>query len=142
MPDPYRRQAIVEAFRSRLQAIEIGPVFLNETPTLGPDDPAIALAVLIGDDTPRFQGERILLTLPVEIQILAKADLDEPWLAVERTLGEVKKGIELADRTLGGAVLRQIERGVTRTLPRELGSTTVGAGLTYLAPYPESWGKP
>lgn len=146
-----KRQDILEALRARLQAItRIGGyatdagalVFLGEQPDLGPDDPDVALAIGVGDDEPGHQGEHVFIRLPLEIQAIAKASLDEPWLTIEAVIGDIKKAVEQSDRTLGGYVKRQIERGVTRTLAREPGSTTVGVGITYVAPYVEVWGAP
>lgn len=146
-----RRRSILEAVKTRLEAIrqddgyatDAGEtVFLGEAPALGPDDPDVAIVILVGEDEPHFQGEHVLLRLPLEIQAVAKADLDEPWLAVEDVLGDIKMAVETTDRTLGGLVKRQIERGATVTLEREPGSTYVGATLTYYAPYTERWGHP
>lgn len=151
MPNTPRRRAILEAVRTRLQAIrqvdgyatDAGAhVFLNEAPVFGPDDAAVAIAILVGEDDPVFQGEHLLIRLPVEIQAIARADLDEPWLAVEDVLGDIKAAMELEDRTLGRLVKRQIERGRTTTLDREPGSEYVGAAIVYVAPYAERWGHP
>jgi hypothetical protein len=150
-PSPSTRQQIIEVFRARLLAIAAGAqfetdagatVFVNETPALGPDDPATAIAVVIGEDIPSRSGEHTILELPIEIHALANADLDAPWVAVEAVLADIKRAIELPDRSLGGLVKARIERGSTRTLEREDGSTTVGAGITYLVPYAEVWGDP
>lgn len=146
-----RRRAILEAVKARLEAIrqddgyatDAGAmVFLCEAPALGPDDPDVAIVILVGEDEPRFQGEHILLRMPMEIQAVAKAGLDEPWLAVEDVLGDIKTAVEATDRTLGSLVKRQVERGATVTLEREPGSTYVGATITYYAPYAERWGHP
>ena len=80
--------------------------------------------------------------LPVGIAVLAKADLDEPWLAVEQTLGEVKRAVELEDRSLGHLLKQPLERAGTQTLEREPGSETVGLITTYLCFYAEPWGEP
>jgi hypothetical protein len=48
----------------------------------------------------------------------------------------------LEDRTLGQLVPNRIERGSTRTLPREPGNGVVGAGVTYIATHLERWGNP
>lgn len=117
-------------------------VYLNEAPPLGPDDPEVAIAIAVNDDEPGHQAEKIVIRLPLEIHALARADLERPWLAVERVLGDIKRAMELPDRTVGGLVLRQFERGTTRTLEREEGSSTVGAAVTYIFPYAELWGAP
>jgi len=144
-----RRQQILEAFRDRLLAVttdddfERRPtLFLGETPPLGPDDPDTAIAIVVQDTEPQYQGVNVFESLPIEIQAIAKADLDQPWLAAEDILGRCIAAIELEDRTLGGLVTRKIDVGPTRTLPREEGSTTVGIAITYVAPYARQWGVP
>lgn len=145
------RQELLSAFAARVGAIQKVDgfqtdagltVFLGETPALGADDPAEAIAIVVGDDEPRYQGEQILIRLPILLVALVKAELEEPWVAIEAILADLKTAVELPDRTLGGLVRRQIERGQTRTLPREMGSTTVAAALTYWCPYLEVWGTP
>lgn len=151
MPATPKRRQILEALRDRLLAISTADgfatdagqlVFLNETPALGPDDPTVAIAMLVGEDTVKFQGDRFLIDLPVDIQALAKADLDQPWVAVESVLGDIKRAMELEDRTLGRLVQQQLERGTTRTMEREPGSAYVGVEIRYTAPYREEWGEP
>lgn len=146
-----RRQQVIEAIRSRLEVIAIADgfntdagakIFLEEAPPLGPDDPDVAIAIVIGDDNPTLHGEHVFGTLPIEIQALAKADLDEPWLAVEGVLQDIKRAIELEDRSLGRLLRSRLERKPTRTLPREAGSTSVGVSITYEAPIAEKWGEP
>jgi hypothetical protein len=146
-----RRLSILTAIVARLEQIQIANefetdaglrVFLGEAPALGPDDPDQAIAVLVGDDVPTYQGEHVLVALPIQIAAVAKADLDAPWVIVEQLISDIKKAIELEDRTLGGRVKRQIKRGSTRTLPRESGSTKVGVTVEYSAPYTELWGAP
>lgn len=148
---PSRRRLILEALLARLQVIEVANdyatdagqhVYLGVTPALGIDDEDVAIALVVGDEEPRYQGVSLLIALPVEIQALAKADLDEPWVAVEDVIADIKRAVELEDRTLGGLVKRQIERGSVTTLERPDGGTTVGASVTYLCPYAENWGAP
>lgn len=148
---PVRRQEILREFIERLETIAVAngyqtdagqTLFIGETPALGEDDPAAAIAVLVGDEEPQYQGEQLLIRLPYDVQAHVRADLDEPWLTVEQVIADIKRAVELADRTLGGLVKRQIERGAVRALPRESGSTTVGASVTYYAPYTEAWGDP
>lgn len=146
-----RRRLILEAIKTRLEAIDGsgdyetdmgGRVYLGYAPSLGPDDPATAIAIAISDDRISFSGEKKSIDLPVEIQAIARADLDEPWLAVEGLIGDIKRAMELADRTLGGLVKSEIRPGTTRTLIRREGSDGVGAGVLYVVPYQESWGNP
>jgi len=146
-----RRRLILEAIRARLWEIRTvngfatdagETVFLGETPELGPDDPEQAIAIVVDDELPAHQGENVFSVMPVVVAALAKADLDEPWLAVEAVLGDIKRAIELEDRTLGGLVRLRFERGATRTMKREPGSVTVGVAIEYRAPILEKWGSP
>lgn len=116
-------------------------VFLGEVPQLGESDPPVAIALVVEDDDPNDQGH-IFIGLPISVQAIAKADLDAPWLAVEAVLGDVKLAVEQADRTLGGLLKGRMARSTTRSLPREPGSTTVGAAVTYRCDYVEVWGNP
>lgn len=147
-----RRQRILEAIRRRLQAIQIDAgfdtglgqvVYLGERPELGDADPDGAIAMVVGDENPAPPGQTLktYLQLPIEIQVIAKANLDEPWVAIEAGIGDVKRAMELPDRTLGG-LANTMERGGVRTLPREPGSTAVGAGVGYVVTFAETWGAP
>src|SRR3990167_4114681 len=145
-----KREAILAELLLRLSAITIAhgyatdagdQVFLGESPQLGEDDPSQGLALVVEDDEVNSKGY-VFITLPIAVQALAKADLDTPWLAIEAILGDVKRAIELEDRTLGGLLKSELRRGSTRTLAREPGSTTVGEGITYRCEYVESWGNP
>lgn len=157
LPQTSIRQQLIELVKARLEAIAAGQssadgvtfatdagenVFVNETPALGPDDPAMAIAVVIGEDSVSRTGEHAVIELPMEIHALARADLDEPWKASEAVLADIKRAMELADRSFGNRLRPRMERGSTRTLEREEGSTTVGVGITYLFPYIEQWGAP
>lgn len=145
------RQQIIEAVKARLEAIDgeapyetaVGErVYVNEYPAMGPDDPLTAIVVTIGDDIPKGTAEHVILELPMEMHAIASDRIDDCWLAVEPVLADIKRAMEQADRTLGGLVRRFMQRGITRTLPRDEGSTTVGAGITYVFPYLEAWGQP
>lgn len=143
-----RRQLILEALQARVSAILLAggfatdagaTVFLGETPQLGPDDPFEAIALVPDDDSVQDKGY-LFVQLPVAVQALAKADLDAPWETIEAILGDIKAAVELDDKTLGGLLKAPMMRGTTRTLAREPGSTTVGAGVTYICSYVEQWG--
>lgn len=149
------RQEILDVLRTRLAAIQIAngfqtdageAVFTHEAPPLGPDDPAAAIAIIVGDDEIVKQTEGLFLKLPVEIQAIARVDdaseLNAAYETAESVLADVKKAIELADRGLGRRLRTYLERGSTRTLIREPGSETVGVGVTYRLPYQEVWGNP
>lgn len=146
------RQRILEACRSRLETISTPEwyaphggvlVVLGEMPELGPDDPPAIVAVVAGDDAPRRQGEKFLITLPIELQAVVSVEVDDPYDKAEALLAAIKRAFELPDRTLGGLVpSNTIERGQTRVLPREVGQTTLGLGVTYEVDYQETWGAP
>jgi hypothetical protein len=146
-----RRLLILQELLTRVQQITVAngfatdagaAVFMGEVLQLGESDPDVVLALVAGDDLVRSQQVNIAVTLPVEIQAVARADLAQPWVAVETVLGDIKRAMELPDRTLGGLVRQQVLRSVTRTLPREPGTLTVGVGVTYVLPYIEEWGAP
>lgn len=151
MPDPSRRQTLLELIRTRLQGIHVNDgfftdagatVFLGEKPELGENDADVAIAVLVGDESGRRQGKAIFVELPIEIQALAKADLDEPWVASEQLLSDIQRAIEVEDELMHANDKRAIEIGPTRTLPREAGSSTVGLGVTYIVKFGRAWGQP
>lgn len=150
MPDPLRRRAL-EAIVARLQDIQTANgyltnagsvVYLGGSPGLGKDDPDVALAVVILDDEVTYVGENIRVNLPIEIQALAKAELDNPYIASESVLADVKTAVELEDRRLGGLLRDRMKRGSTRTLEREPGSLDVGVSVLYTLPMVEKWGDP
>lgn len=147
-----RRQLILETMRTRLLAILVASNFntnagrevhLNEEVNLGPNDPEVAIAIIVNDDEVRFSvGDKLAVDLPIEIQALARADAAEPWIAVEQVIQDIKRAVELADRRLGGLLQKDMERGSTRTIARKGGSTTVGAAIAYPVQYAEAWGAP
>ncbi len=153
-----RRRVIVQAALARLQRIQTvngfatdagAALYIGEAPELGQDDPDAAICLLVPDDVPKQQGNKILVTLPLEIQAVAKVDqsklwllidnayVEEPWLIAEVVLEDIKRAIETQDRTV-----LDLERGVTRVLRREPGSTVVGMGVRYSLQYQETWGNP
>jgi len=149
--DPTRRQLLLLEFVERVSQIRTAngfltdagaTVFFGEQVVLGEDDPDVVVAVVVRDDIVGYQGENVVTTLPIEVQVIAKSNINKPWLITEQVLGDVKAAVELEDRTLGGLVPRKILRSTTRTLPREPGSETVGIGITYVAPMLEAWGRP
>jgi hypothetical protein len=151
-----RRQQFLEVLLARLEAItqangfttDAGEhVYLGFAPAVGPDDAPQAIAVIVGDDEPGYQGENVSYRLPIEVQAIAAVPAgqqDQPWLTVEAMLRDIKRAVEKPDRKFGGLlnVGRGLERGPTRTLPREAGSTAVGLSVTYFAPMSEAWGEP
>lgn len=151
------RQLLLEALRGRLRAIRTSDGFqtdvgasddtliIGESVELGPDDPAVAIAMVVGDEEPQRNGENVFSELPIEFQALVRVSNDgfsAAYLAAEALVSDIKRALELSDRSVGGLVRPRLERGVVRTVPRESGSQTVGVGITYLAPRVEAWGNP
>jgi hypothetical protein len=117
-------------------------IFENETPALGPDDEPVALALMIQDDRPGYQGERVQIALPVRIEGHASISTDGPWLAAEAVVADIKKAVE-TDHDLSRTLIdRGLERGTTALLKRADGSTTVGFAVEYVLNFSEPWGAP
>ena len=145
------REAALGELRDRLEAILVANgfgtdagalIFLGESPTLGPDDPTAAIAMEVQEDIPSFQGEHVVVTVPVDIQAIVKADADEPWMTVEAIVTDIKTAVEV-DRDLAGTLIaRGLMRGTVRPLDREAGSQYVGAAVQYRLLMKESWGAP
>lgn len=146
-----KRQQLFEAVRTQLRTIKIvdgfdtdagRTVYLGELVNLGPDDPASAIAIVVGDDqvTEQSFGPATLeILLPFSVVGLARADLSEPWIAAEQTISDVKKVLE-TDWYVG--LVQELSRGPTRTLEREEGSDSIGIGVEYVALIHEDWGSP
>lgn len=144
-----KRQLALTELQTRLQNILVAKgyqtdagdmIFIGEAPALGENDPTEALAIVIQPDEPGHQGEKVAITLPVEVWALAKTT--EPWATVEAVIADIKRAVE-TDRDLGGTLLaRGLERGSTQTLAREDGQQYVGAAVAYRLRYAESWGAP
>ncbi len=143
------RLTIITAVRDRLAGISVeagyrtdvgARVFVNERPDLGPDDPVNAIAMLIGDFDPTYQGVCVYGPLPIEIQALSRAALDDFYVEAERVLADIVQAIETEDRALGGILTGRIEGGLVRTVPRDPGMTTAGVSITYVFPYRRAWG--
>ena len=149
-----RRRQLLDALVTRVTAIQVANgfhtdagelVFWGGAGTLGPDDPETAIAIVVGDDDASHQGVNLVVVLPVEIQILVRvtdADPAAAGAAIEDGIEDIKRAVELADRRFGGLLTTDLERGETRALAREEGSTSVGAGITYRAGIVEGWGQP
>lgn len=146
------RQRILETLRERLRLITKGESFdtdagqfvaLGELPQFGPDDIPVGIAMMVGDELAAPPGQKLktMIQLPIEIQVVAQADLDEPWVAIEAALADVERALEKEDRTLGG-IAHTFERGPVRTLPREASSPIVGTGVTYVVSFSKTWGAP
>ncbi len=150
---PSRRELILHALLARVGEISAtngfntdcgATVLLGEAPDLGPDDAPVVLAIVPQDDVPTFTGMNIRTAWPIEFQAIADAskDISRAWLLVEQLVADIQRAIELEDRTLGGLVQKQFERGPIRRLEREPGSTTVGAAVPYVFPFVVAWGNP
>lgn len=151
-PTSSRRRLILAALVAQLATIDRAAgfetdagdaVYVGEAPDLGPDDPAEAIAVVVADDEVQPSGAGLLITLPLVVHALARAERDvtEAWMRAEQVLADVKRAVE-ADRSLGGQVPQLIDRGSTQTLAREPGSATVGVVVTYRVTYKEGWAQP
>jgi len=149
---PSTRQAFLEdVFRARLKTIRVidgfntdagETVLLGEVVELGTDDPDAAVAIVPGDtQVRRDQARKIFVQLPVEIQLIAKVDLDESWVLIEQMLADVQKAMEVDDELIHGYE-RSLAYAGERVLPREAGMSTTGAGVTYVATWARKWGTP
>jgi hypothetical protein len=117
-------------------------VYFGESPALGEDDPPTAIALVVLESLPQPRGGFIEEPVDVEVQALARASLDEPYIAAEVVLGDIMRAFEQADRTLGGLVKGEMTIGAIRTVPREAGSTTVGVSVVYRLSHLRRWGQP
>lgn len=145
------REAAIGVLKDRLESITVANgfatdagnrVFVAERPVLGPDDPTSAIAIVVKDDQPTFQGEHVVVTVPVDLQAIVKVDVDGPWMMVEAVVADIKRAVEL-DRDLAGTLIRLgLERGSVRPLDREEGSEYVGAAVQYRLVMAEAWGNP
>lgn len=156
-----RRRKIIEASEFRLKAIHKSAgyltdagdqIFLGEDPSFGPDDPPDAIALSIPEDLPtpsqglgggtgaHIQTQLSILVLAL-VTVNTLVGMDPPHIHAENVIHDIKRAMELDDRTLGGLV-NGMRRGATRAIPREEGSTIVGASVEYVMVYSEEWGKP
>ena len=153
------RIRILQAFIGRLKEISVDngyatdvgeTIVLGEQPMLGPDDDGSAIALVAGEDEPQGGqglggGEGAAVTIEWTVSVIAlissDSDIEDPWLTIEHVIGDIKRAMELDDRTLGGLV-GEFSRGQVRPLEREEGSTVVGGAVDYLVLYSETWGKP
>lgn len=118
-------------------------VFFGVVPMLGSGDPAEAIALFFDDErAERSQTMRVLSDLQIGIAVVAKISDAEPGLRVEELVEDVKRAIELEDRTLGGLLTTYLERAGTNVFERDMGGEQIGLVVTYRAPVAESWGAP
>lgn len=163
-----RRADIIAIFVTRLESILVSngyntdagnAIYVNENPGLGTDDeapiPAAVALITQPDDPGDWQGDALLIRLPLEFQAHVTQAVDDPYLLAEDLLEDVKRAVERVDEPNGETLLEReartlgrkvagvtFARGSTRVIPREPGQTTVGLGVTYLIPYKEKWGEP
>ena len=145
-----KRLRILDAMAARLSAITIAngyetnagqALYIGAAPELSENDPPAGIAIVPLDTTTREDGP-IWETFPLDIQAIAYADLEQPWIAVELVIGDIKRAIEQEDRTLSSILKGDLDRNSTKTLERQPGSKTVGAGVTYVCSFVEPWGNP
>lgn len=152
-----KRESILAALRTRLERIAVVNGFntdagamlvVGETPSLGPDDPSEAIALVLQDDDQGHQGEHVVIRLPIAISALCRHTGTTPAQSLEPLITDIKRAIEDPvvpdpNRDLNGVLLRRgLSRGATRALKREPGSETVSATVEYLAEFGERWGAP
>lgn len=152
-----RRLRIIDALKARVEAIETvngfntnagQRVYLGELPELGPDDPEAVIAIIPREDIVPDALNNIPIKWPIDIFVLVSPDIAAPWIVTENALADIKKAVELEDRSLGGLLMGGrdnpggLVRGTTETFPRQTGAEVVGASITYMAPYAEAWGFP
>lgn len=145
-----RREAITE-FKNRLQTIRTANGFhtdagaviaVGEAYQLGPDDPNVALSMVILDEVilPARGDLKISMHLPIEVIVLVKPDLDDVIGSIEDVIEDVKRAVERGDRQFDGRLDNTLRRGSIRTLPRESGASTCGATIPYTLPLSEAYG--
>jgi hypothetical protein len=124
-------------------------VLMGEQPVFGPDDPDVAIAVVLGSSTDERQGlTKIHMSrLPLSVQAFASAapkDGTDPLIAVEEVVADIKRALELEDETLAGWTKPDggFRRVGVRVIPREEGSEFVGAAVDYELLFEDGWGKP
>lgn len=160
---PSKRQAAIAELVRRLEFItkangyntDAGEhIFLGEAPAFGEGDPPEALAILIDDDSPQTNGGVVRTRTPIEIWAVVPAGFEDPLLAIEAIITDIKEAVEIEadgsiDRFLGtvteagqpyGTLPRGIERGVVQAVKRDPGGTYVRAAVEYVAYFEETWG--
>ena len=145
------RQSILTEIVSRLSGISLlggyqtdagALIFVGQTPALSEADPEQALALVVGSDAVGYQGENVLTQLSIVVHAILRADVDEPTLASEAVIADIKKAVEI-DRDLGGILTpRGLERGTTTAAQRYQGSEFVAATVEYRCRFVERWGQP
>lgn len=145
------RQDIIDEVRGRLSGILVADgfqtnagqnVLVGMVPSFSPDDPTQAIALLIDKDEPSYQGEAVVIRVPLVVHACVRADVSDPCVAAEAVIADIKKAIE-TDHDLGKlALARGLERGVVSAAIREQGSEYVAGSVEYRITYREVWGNP
>lgn len=125
-------------------------IYFGINAQLGPDDPAEAIGISVGDDRVRDEsGSGVddgltYIELPVQFAALASVEQlkSEAWRRVEAVLGDIKRAVEFGDRSLSGLLVKPLQRGPTRTMRAEAGSGTLGVSVQYVLAYVETFGDP
>lgn len=116
-------------------------VYVGQAAELGPDDPATAIAIMLGETeiTEPSQGF-VQEEIDLELQALATGSADDPYRLAEMVAADLKRAVEQPDRTLGGLVHGQLSCVAQRMVPREEGVLTVGVAVLYRLRYLRRWG--
>ncbi len=145
------RQNLIAEIVSRLSGILLAGgyqtdagalIFVGQTPPLAEGDPTEALAVVVGGEEVGYQGENVLVVLSIVVHAIVRADVDQPILASEAVIADIKRAVE-TDHDLARILLpRGLERGATTAAKREPGSEYVAATVEYRCRFVERWGQP
>ena len=151
-----RRRQILEAMRDRIAAaIPTAAVFVGQTPQLGDDDGAMAVAILPDDDQPDEALPRAWRRWEVRILAVRTSAGDDAWLDSESALFEpifhaieddrasparvTVGGRRTPGSTLGGLCTALI-RGAVVPFERTEGTRAEGVEIVYSLSYPISPG--
>lgn len=151
-----KRIGAITELKRRLAAIERPAfstdagknVFVGEVVSLGHHDPETAIAIVIGDSTETHRGLSDVVegNSVVAIQAIVKAapaDRADPFLMAEDVIADIKRAVELEDRSLDGWCLSTgFARAAIRPARRMEGSEYVGAAVEYALAVEERWGHP
>lgn len=150
---PYKRKQILVEIGVRLEAIrkvngfdtDAGKHIFYGPVQLGPADDPLAIAVTAGETVTQAQTDQPggvrRVTLPIEIQAVARDDIDKPLLVLESLVGDIKRAVETEDFTIRKLV-KDFDAGEVTPYQRVEGSGVVGAIVEYRAVYLEHWGDP
>lgn len=151
-----RHDILVEIEKRVKAALPAAEVLTGRLPKLGPDDAAVAVAILPGLDDPDEEAPRVRRIWEIVVAILRRADTaDAAWLAFENeAFAPVMTAIEdettstnpalsqlgAPGSTLGG-LCQALVRGTVEPVERVEGTRAEGVEITYQLAYPVSPGK-